>query len=83
MLRLAVNKIDRSVSILAPSIVGRVIVGQLHGHMVTVVSNLVIQLTPLRVHAVEPLQSPVDLVHDVRNVVAARCAVSLIVVSKG
>ena len=77
LLAFAVYEIHWALGVLAPSIVGGVIVWQLHGHVVAVVGNLVVELALLRIHAVEPGEAPVYLVHDVGYAVGSRRAVGL------
>ena len=48
--------------------------------MVTVVGDLIVHLPRLRIHLVKPLESPVDLVHDVRDPVASRSSVRKMIV---
>ena len=48
--------------------------------MVTVIRDLIVHLTRLRVHLVKPFESPVNLIYDVRNPVPTRRSVSQMIV---
>ena len=48
--------------------------------MVSVIRNLVVHLPRLRVHLVQPLEAPINLIHYVRDSIPARSPVSPMVV---
>ena len=48
--------------------------------MVTVIRDLIVHLSRLRIHLVQPLETPINLIHDVRNPVTPRSPVSQMVV---
>ena len=52
------------------------------GAVVAVVGNLVIQFAFSGVHAVEPIEPPVNLIDNIRNTISTRHAVGLIVIGK-
>ena len=82
LLWLAVDVIDGSAVVGSPAVVGRIVLGQFHADVVTVIGNLIIQFALVGVHFAEPREAPIDLVDDVGNTVGALNAVSLEMVTE-
>ena len=82
LLRFAVDVVHWTPAFRSTAIVGRVVLWHLGAYVVTVVSNLVIEFAFSRVHLVEPVKSPLDLIHNVGDAVDATRAVSLETVTK-
>lgn len=51
--------------------------------MIPIVCDLVVHFPGSRIHAVQPIQSPFDLVHDVGNAIRSRSPVGIIGIAKG
>ena len=82
LLWLAVDEIHRPAIVWFPAIVGRVILGHLGAYMVTVIGNLVIEFALLGVHTVEPVKSPLYLVHDIGHTIGTSVATGVEMVGK-
>ena len=80
LLRLSGAEPHRPVLAFSPTIVSLVVIRDTHSDMVTVIRDLIVHLTRLRVHLVKPFESPVNLIHDVRDSIPARSPVSQMVV---
>ena len=80
LLRLTGAEPHRPVLAFSPTIVSLVVIRDTHSDMVTVIRDLIVHLTRLRVHLVKPFESPVNLIHYVRDSIPARSPVSQMVV---
>ena len=75
LLRFPGAEIHRTRPAAAPAVIGLILRRTPHAHVVAVVGQLVVKLARSRVHPVQPVQPPADLVHDVRDAVGARGSV--------
>ena len=80
LLRLTGAEPHRPALSFSPTIVSLVVIRDTHSDMVTVIRDLIVHLTRLRVHLVKPFESPVNLIYDVRNPVPTRRSVSQMIV---
>ena len=80
LLRLTGAEPNRPALTFSPTIIGLIITRDTHPHVVTVIRDLVVHLPRLRVHLVQPFESPVNLIHDVRDSIPAPSPVSQMVV---
>ena len=83
LLGLPAAEIDRTLLPLAPTVVRPVVRRDAHAHVVAVIGQLVVKLPRLRVHPVQPIQAPANLVHDVRDAVGAGRPVRPVSVPEG
>ena len=82
-LRLAGAEPDRTVLPFPPAVVCLIIVRDSHPDVVAVIRDLVVHLPRLRIHLVQPLEAPINLIDDVRNPVPAGSAVRQAIVGEG
>ena len=80
LLRLTGAEPHRPALSFSPTIVSLVVIRDTHSDMVTVIRDLIVHLPRLRVHLVQPFESPVNLIYDVRNPVPTRRSVSQMIV---
>ena len=80
LLRLTGAEPNRPVLTFPPTIISLIIVRDTHTDVVTVIRDLVVHLTRLRVHLVKPFEAPVNLINNVRNPVPAWRSVRQVVV---